>query len=69
MRSKICILVGRRIRTLRRDRGLTQEALASRAGMARESLSIVERGRRDIGVAALDRIIRALDVSWPEFFE
>jgi hypothetical protein len=43
----------------RRAAGLTQTELARRAGMAHSVLSAYEHGRREPGVAALDRLLRA----------
>jgi transcriptional regulator with XRE-family HTH domain len=40
--------VGRRIRTLRVDRGLTQEALALQSGVTRNVLIDVESGKRGL---------------------
>jgi transcriptional regulator with XRE-family HTH domain len=40
--------VGRRIRTLRVDRGLTQEALALGSGVTRNVLIDVESGKRGL---------------------
>lgn len=48
------------IRRLRLARGLTQEALAAEAGLDRTFVSAIERGRRNISVATLDRLIGPL---------
>jgi DNA-binding XRE family transcriptional regulator len=48
---------------------LTQEQLARKAEIARETLSVIERGQRDVGIETLARIIKALDATWSEFFE
>ena|SRR6185369_13477860 len=36
--------LGKAVRALRRERGLTQESLAQRAGLHANSISVVERG-------------------------
>lgn len=66
MRSKICVQVGRRIRTLRKLRGYTQGELARRAEVARESIVVIEKGQRDIGITSLVRIAKALGVTLSE---
>ena len=43
--------------------------LADHAGLTREHLSELERGRKEIGVRNLDRIAQALGVSLATFFE
>ncbi len=39
--------LGRRIRSLRKDRGLTLGELAARSGTAASQLSVIENGRRE----------------------
>lgn len=60
--------VGRRVRQLRTDMGLSQEELAARADLHRNYVGSVERGQRDIGIGALGRLTTALGVSLQEFF-
>jgi transcriptional regulator with XRE-family HTH domain len=38
-------LFGRRVQTLRKSRGLTQETLAEKIGISIDFLSLIERGR------------------------
>lgn len=60
--------VGRRVRELRTAAGLSQEALAERADLHRNSIGNIERGERDIHISAVAQLTRALDVSLAEFF-
>lgn len=53
---------GQTILLWRLERGLTQEALARRAGLARPNLSAVERGRREVTLSTLRALAAALDV-------
>lgn len=55
-------LLGENVRRLRKERGLSQEELAFRAGMKRSYLSDLERGTRNPTVRALDRLAAALTV-------
>jgi transcriptional regulator with XRE-family HTH domain len=55
--------IGQTIRALRRQRGLTQEALADLAHIDRSYMSSIERGQRNISVLNVARIAGALDVS------
>ena len=60
--------VGSRVRELRHELGLSQEALANKAGVDRTYMTDVENGRRNISVELLEKIIVALEVSFLEFF-
>ena len=60
--------VGRRVRELRNRIGVSQEALAERAGLHRNYVGSVERGERDIGITALARLASALGLSLADFF-
>ncbi|MBI2058334.1 MAG: helix-turn-helix transcriptional regulator [Nitrospirae bacterium] len=57
------------LRRLRLELGLTQEQLARRAGMARPSLTRVERGQKDLTVSSLLRLSQALGMDPARFFE
>jgi transcriptional regulator with XRE-family HTH domain len=61
--------VGGRIAELRRERGLTQESLAERAGISRESVGKIERERRSPSLAMLGTLADALGVPTAELIE
>lgn len=52
--------VGLNVKTLRQERGLSQEALAFECGLHRTYVSGVERGVRNPTVVVLERIATAL---------
>jgi transcriptional regulator with XRE-family HTH domain len=54
--------IGSTIRSLRRQQGLSQEALADRAAIDRSYMSSIERGLRNISVLNATRIAAALEV-------
>jgi len=60
--------VGQRIRILRKELNLSQEALALKSEVDRTYMTDVENGRRNISVEILERIISALGVSIATFF-
>lgn len=62
------LLVGKKLRTLRESRGLSQEAFALEAGIARSYYSGIERGQRNLASLNLIRIADALDVEVGELF-
>ena len=57
------IVVGRNIRTLRRERGLSQEDLADEIGVHRTYMGGVERGERNLTLRSLERLAERLGVS------
>ena len=54
---------GARVRELRHDQGLSQEALAERAGLDRTYVSGVERGVRNPTLSTIERLALALGIS------
>ena len=68
MANDLRVLVGRRVRDLRQELGISQEELAARADLHRNYVGSVERGERDIGLMALSRLAGALQVSLARFF-
>lgn len=64
----IKLKVGQRIRQLRKELEISQEALALKAEVDRTYVTDVENGRRNVSVEILERLIKALNVSITEFF-
>jgi len=62
-------LVGRMIRKLRKERKLTQTALAGRIGIQQSDLSRMEKGEYRVSLDTLFRILAEFDVSLAEFFQ
>ena len=59
-------LVGFRLRQARRERGVTQAALAGAVGISPSYLNLIEHGKRDIGGALLIRLAEALGLAVAE---
>ncbi len=55
--------LGRNLRRLRGEKGLSQEAFADDAGLHRTYISDIERGARNPTITVVDKIARALGVS------
>jgi transcriptional regulator with XRE-family HTH domain len=61
------VALGRAIRELRHERGLSQEGLAEAAGMHRTYVGGIERGERNVSFANILRLANALGVRPSEF--
>jgi transcriptional regulator with XRE-family HTH domain len=59
---------GQRVRALRQRLGVSQEELASRAGMHHTYLGGIERGERNPSLRNIGRLAAALDVTLSELF-
>ncbi|OME83099.1 hypothetical protein BK120_14965 [Paenibacillus sp. FSL A5-0031] len=60
--------IGKQIRILRKNRGLTQEQLGERVQLPQSYIGGVERGEKNISIETLERLIHALRVSPAELF-
>ena len=60
--------IGSRIRELRKELDISQEALAYKAEVDRTYVTDVENGRRNVSVEILEKLIAALDVLFTDFF-
>ena len=59
---------GKRLRYLRKAKGLSQEDLAFKAGIHRTYVGGIERGERNPSLKNIAAIAKALGVSLPELF-
>jgi transcriptional regulator with XRE-family HTH domain len=64
----IKLKVGQRIKILRKQLEISQEALALKADVDRTYVTDVENGRRNVSIEILERLVTALNVSFTEFF-
>ena len=67
-RDPILTKFGRKVRTLREGKGLSQEDLAFEAELDRTYIGGVERGERNIGLRNIEKIANALKVDLKELF-
>lgn len=61
--------IGQKIKELRTAQGLSQEKLALRAEIDRTYLAGIELGRRNLSIKSLEKILKALAISFHDFFE
>ncbi len=60
--------LGERIRVLRKELKLSQEALALKAGLDRTYVASIENGARNVSILNIERLASSLNVSLTEFF-
>jgi transcriptional regulator with XRE-family HTH domain len=65
----IRVKIGQRIKVLRKKIGISQESLAYQSEVDRTYVTDVENGRRNVSVVILEKLIKALTVSFAEFFD
>lgn len=56
------LAIGRTIRSLRNEKGLSQDVLSGLAGIARTHLSMIENGSKQANFETIWRIALALDM-------
>jgi transcriptional regulator with XRE-family HTH domain len=65
----IKIKFGKKIKKLRQDRNLSQEALANLCELDRTYLPGIEKGHRNVSLLVIEKIARGLKVEIKELFE
>ena len=60
--------IGHKLRTIRKQRGLSQRELASRAGLTNGTISLIEKNKTSPSVASLKSLLDAIPISMAEFF-
>lgn len=66
--SQIRNCFGANLRTLRKQRHFSQEALSHLSGLDRTYIGSVERGERNISLINIYKIAQALDINVKELF-
>jgi len=61
-KRKILIEFGERVRKERRKRGLSQEQLAEKANVHRTYIGMIERAEKNITLANIEKIAKALKI-------
>lgn len=61
--------VGKSIRQIRLEKGLTQESVSNRSGLVSRHLQKIEAGEVNVTLRSLGKIALALDVDISEFFK
>lgn len=61
--------IGKRIKEIRSEKGISQEKLALKAELDRTYVAGVENGKRNPSIKSLEKIINALDINFGCFFK
>lgn len=61
--------LGKRIKFLRNEIGISQEELADRAEIDRTYITSVECGKRNISIINIEKIAKALEVTLSKLFD
>jgi len=67
--NKVRVSFGKRVRTLRSERGYSQEAFADAVGLHRTYIGAIERGEQNVSIDNIARIAKALKVSLAHLFD
>ena len=62
MKKAILVKFGKRVRKERVKQGLSQEALAAKAGVHRTYIGMIERAEKNITLLNIEKIAKALKV-------
>lgn len=61
--------IGERIIFYRKQKELSQQKFAYIADMERTYLNHIEKGRKNISIKTLNKILNALEISFKDFFD
>lgn len=67
--NMITEVIGKRIKEIRSEKGISQEKLALKAELDRTYVAGVENGKRNPSIKSLEKIINALDTNFEYFFK
>lgn len=68
MKSSVLVTFGKSVQKARKDRGLSQEQLAEKAGLHRTYIGMIERAERNITLCNIEKIAHALEISVRDLF-
>lgn len=63
MADSLLLKIGKKLRNIRKLKGLTQEQLAERCGLSYKYLGEIERGEKNFGIQNLFKIADGLSIS------
>jgi transcriptional regulator with XRE-family HTH domain len=60
---------GIRLKTLRKEKGLSQEELALKSGLNRPYISAIEKGKRNVSLEVMEKLAGAMGVEIGELID
>ena len=68
MKKEILIKFGKKVREIRVKQNLSQEKLATKAGVHRTYIGMIERAEKNITLENIEKVAKALGLSVKELF-
>lgn len=59
---------GKKVKALREEKHISIEHLANISDVDRNYISDIEKGKRNVSITIMDKIITALETNFPTFF-
>lgn len=69
MKKEVLIKFGQKVRSERLKRNWSQEELASRAGVHRTYIGMIERAEKNITLENIEKMAKALNISISHLFQ
>ncbi|MFD1292610.1 helix-turn-helix domain-containing protein [Lutibacter holmesii] len=69
LNTDILILFGNKVKTLRKEKGISQEELAFRSDLHRTYIGMIERAEKNITLKNIEKIANALEISILDLFK
>ena len=68
-KANILILFGNKVKTFRKEKGISQEELAYRSELHRTYIGMIERAEKNVTLKNIEKIANGLGISMQEFFK
>ena len=68
-KTKLLTAFGSVVRVARKERGISQEELADRAGLHRTYIGMIERAEKNITLENINKLANALNISLLDLFQ
>ena len=67
-KANILIFFGNKVKTFRKEKGISQEELAFRSELHRTYIGMIERAEKNVTLKNIEKIAKGLGISIQEFF-